>query len=503
MQFGHLSHDSLHAAQLAPSRAWLGSQVLKLGAALAEESLSQRRVEAEALFFAGNSSVQSGDDRHAESCFRQALELVADFSEAHANLGLVLDGRGDHQGAEACYRTALAIAPERSQVHLNLGTLLAAQNRFDEAQAAYAEAIRCDPHSSAAWSNLGVLFIGRKLEQDAEVCLNKALELDPGNAKARFNLSYLALRQGRFDQGWSYLEARDWYRALEGYFTYPRWRGESLQGRSLLISYEAGHGDMIQFCRYAQVMKAQGARHITLICHPALKTLLQTLQGVDLVMAFDEDVARSGCDYWTPLMSLPFHQQTRADSIPADIPYLHPRVDLIRQWNELLPTGKLRVGLVWKGNPRFDNDADRSLPSLELLHPLWQVSGVSFVSLQKGAGEQEAQQARSELPMLHLGTQLADFADAAAIVSNLDLMICVDTAMAHLAGALGKPCWLLLADHMPDWRWLSQGHQSSWYPLGMRIFRQPSRGDWASVVAQLVPALQDFCHAQQGLIARS
>ena len=466
--------------------------MLKLGV---EQAQGQRRIEAAALFFSGNLRAQEGDSKEAQACFLQALELAPDFVEAHANLGLVLDGCGDFAGAEACYRNALRLAPERSQVHLNLGTLLAAQDRLDEAQAAYAEAIRCDPNSSAAWSNLGVLYIGRKQELDAEVCLKKALELDPENARARFNLSYLALRQGRFDQGWSYLEARDWYRGLEGYFSYPRWRGEALQGKSLLISYEAGHGDMIQFCRYAQVLKAQGAGHITLVCHPALKTLLQTLQGVDQVMAFDEDVPRSGCDYWTPLMSLPFHQQTRADSIPADIPYLHPRVDLVRHWDALLPPGKLRVGLVWKGNPKFDHDADRSLPSLDLLAPLWQVPDVSFVSLQKGAGEQEAQQPPGGLPILHLGSQLGDFADAAAIVSNLDLMICVDTAMAHLAGALGKPCWLLLADHMPDWRWLSQGSQSSWYPLGMRIFRQPRRADWASVVQQLVPALREFAQA--------
>jgi ADP-heptose:LPS heptosyltransferase len=316
--------------------------------------------------------------------------------------------------------------------------------------------------------------------------------LDTTYAKAHFNLSYLLLRQGRFEEGWQCLEARDWYAALANRLSCPRWQGQSLVGKSMLIGYEAGHGDMIQFCRYAKLLKTQGVAHITLLCHPALKTLLLTLDSVDVVIAFDESLPEFAWDFWTPLLSLPFYCQTRAESIPAEIPYLQADAALLAKWRAVLPEGKLRVGLVWKGSPNFENDAERSLASLDLLAPLGAVKQVSFVSLQKGAGEQEAMQAPAGLSLLHLGSQMRDFADAAAIVENLDLVICVDTAMAHLTAALGRPCWLLLPNYMTDWRWLAEGASSMWYPGVMRLFRQPVSGDWAPVIAELVKALEVF-----------
>jgi hypothetical protein len=305
-------------------------------------------------------------------------------------------------------------------------------------------------------------------------------------------LSYLLLRQGRVEAGWQCLEARDWYAALASRLSCPRWQGQSLAGVSLLITYEAGHGDMIQFCRYAKLLQMQGAVHISLLCHPALKTLLMTLDGVDVVIAFDECLPEFTWDFWTPLLSLPFYCQTRAETIPAEIPYLHADAALIAKWRVLLPNGKLRVGLVWKGTPNFENDAERSLASLDVLAPLGAVKQVSFISLQKGAGEAEAMRPPAGMTLLELGSQMTDFADAAAIVENLDLVICVDTAMAHLTAALGKPCWLLLPNYMTDWRWRSEGSASMWYPGVMRLFRQAEMGDWAPVIDELVMALQDW-----------
>lgn len=452
---------------------------------------STRSVEAEALFEDGNRHLAAGDFGAAEYCFREAIRLKPDFSAAHGNLGFVLDHQGHLAQAEACYRQALLLEPASSRIHLNLGALLAVQRRFEQALVAYGDAIQHAPHSPAAWSNLGALYIGMKREVEAERCLRKALELDVNYAKARFNLSYILLRQERFEEGWRCLEARDWYVALARHLACPRWQGESLLGKSLLIGYEAGHGDMIQFCRYASLLKAQGVGHITLLCHPALKTLLMTLDSVDQVMAFDEDIPKSGWDFWTPLMSLPHRFQTGAESIPAQIPYLHARPELIAKWKSMLPSGRLRVGLVWKGNPKFENDAARSIPGLALLAPLGAVAGVCFVSLQKGAGEEEAAQPPADLPLVHLGSQMADFSDAAAIVANLDLVICVDTAIAHLTGALGKPCWLLLPDYMTDWRWRNSGSDSMWYPGVMRLFRQTRMDDWTSVIAEVRSALDD------------
>lgn len=456
----------------------------------------QRRTDAEALFFEGNGLMAAGDWDAAETCFRHAVQLVPDFAEAHGNLGLVLDHGGNLVQAEASYRQSLALAPGCLQVLLNLGALLATQKRFEQAQAVYDEAILYHPGSPAAWSNLGALLAGLKREDEAETCLREAIRLDGTYAKAYFNLSYLLLRQGRFEEGWQCLEARDWYTALASYLACPRWQGQSLVGKSLLIGYEAGHGDMIQFCRYAKVLKTQGASHITLLCHPALKTLLMTLDSVDVVMAYDEPIPKSCWDFWTPLMSLPYHCQTRAESIPAEIPYLHARADLVEKWRARLPSGHLRVGLVWRGNPKFENDADRSLASLALLAPLGAVKRVCFISLQKGVGEDEATRPPTGLPLVPLGSQMNDFADAAAIVASLDLVICVDTAMAHLTAALGKPCWLLLPDYMTDWRWRSEGTDSLWYPGVMRLFRQPQAGDWSSVLAAVVTALEDFTCAK-------
>jgi tetratricopeptide (TPR) repeat protein len=450
-----------------------------------------QRLEAEALFHAGNRHLNAGQADAAQACFRQAIALDAGLAEAHANLGFLLDQQGERGQAEACYRQSLMLS-DSAQVQLNLGALLAAQGDFDGAQEAYSEALALQPESAPTWSNLGVLYLGAKREDEAERFLRQALALDPAFAKARFNLSYLLLRQGRFAEGWACLQARDWYRGLAEYLACPLWQGEPLAGKTLLIGYEAGHGDVIQFCRYAGVLKVLGTARITLICHPALKPLLASLAGVDEVLAFDDSIPRSAWDFWTPLLSIPFHCQTREESIPARIPYLQPEPDRLARWAPRLPRDGLRVGLVWKGNPKFENDADRSLERLDLLEPLGRVPGVRFISLQKGAGEDQAAQPPTGLPLLDLGAQMADFADAAALVAQMDLMICVDTAMAHLAGALGKPCWLLLPDHMTDWRWQSGRTDSPWYPGVLRLFRQPRRGDWAPVVAELVLALRQF-----------
>jgi Flp pilus assembly protein TadD len=453
-------------------------------------------IDAEALFFEGNRHMAAGDFDAAGKCFRQAVQFAPDLSEAHANLGFVLDHKGDYVKAEASYRKSLALSPDCSQVHLNLGALLALQRRFEQAQTCYNDAILYDPQSPAAWSNLGALYAGMKREDEAESCLRRACQLDANYAKAHFNLSYLLLRQGRFEEGWRYFEARDWYAAQANYFACPRWLGESLTDKSVLIGYEAGHGDMIQFCRYAKILKRRGATHITLLCHPALKTLFMTIDSVDMVLGFDESIRKSGWDFWTPMMSLPYYCQTRAESIPAEIPYLHASAILMEKWNTLIPKGNLRVGLVWKGNPKFENDAWRSLASLELLAPLGTVKEVSFISLQKGAGEEEAKRPPTGLRLVDLGSQMTDFADAAAIVANLDLVICVDTAIAHLTAALGKPCWLLLPDYMTDWRWLSEGAGSPWYPGCMRLFRQTQAGDWAPVIDEVVRTLEEFACAE-------
>lgn len=445
------------------------------------------RSRAEQLFFEGNRLLSVGDPAAAEACFREALRRVPDFPEALANLAWTLEQRGALAEAEACYLRSLALEPECLEVYLDLGVLLVNQKRFEEAERVYGCALQLAPESAAAWSNLGVLNACRKREAEAEACYRKALALDGTYGKARFNLAYLQLRQGRFEEGWRSLEAREWYAPFAGYFPCPRWNGEDLAGKALVIVPEAGHGDMIQFGRYAAILKAMGAAKIGVVCHPALRRLFATLDGADDVMALDAEVPAEGWDFWAPPLSLPFHCGTRLDSIPAAIPYLHAEPGQVGAWGARLPGGRPRVGLAWKGSTAFENDADRSLPALAMLAPLAAVPGIQFVSLQKGAGEGEAPP--PGMALFDAAPWLTDFAETAAAIHCLDLVITVDTAVAHLAGALGKPCWVLLPDYKTDWRWLTERTDSPWYPERMRLFRQPAPGGWQAVVEAVAAAL--------------
>ncbi len=458
--------------------------------------MNRNHTSARALFEKGSSLLSAGDDQAAAACFREAVRIDPGFAEAHVNHGMLLDQEGIQAEAEYHYLYAITLNPNLGKAHMNLGVLLTNQKRFEKAEAAYRRALELMPDSPAAWSNFGVLQACMKREKEAEAIYRRALALDPDYRLAYFNLSYLLLRQGRFEEGWQCLEARDWYARLEKNLPFPRWRGESLKGRSLLIGLEAGYGDMIQFCRYASVLKARGASRVDLICHPALKTLFEGMDGVDHAFSGDEDIPSPGWDFWTPPLSIPFYCKTRLDSIPAGIPYLHPDRELSARWSSAL-SGEgsprdIRVGLVWKGNPRFENDADRSLPGLEMLESLGSIPGVRFFSLQKGPGEEEAADPPAGLPLVNLGPRISDFADSAAVVENLDLVICVDTAVAHLAGALAKNCWVLLPEYKTDWRWLTDRTDSPWYPGVMRLFRQPCMGDWGSVVAEVRTALREF-----------
>ncbi|MDB5754989.1 MAG: hypothetical protein JWR56_1417 [Massilia sp.] len=434
-----------------------------------------------------------GEVAAAEATFRQALELDPDVAEVHANLGYLLALTGRWRESEQAYRNAIARQPWQLQVHLNLGAMLAACRRVDEAEAVYREALRIGPASPEAWSSLGVLFACAKRESEAEQCYRMAMALDPSYRKAPFNLAYLLLRQGRYDEGWRCREARDAAPLADAFSVLPRWQGEPLQGKSLLIEFEGGHGDMIQFCRYATLVKERGAARVSLLCHPSLQPLLNCLADLDDVIALDQPVPAIDWHYRVAPMGLPGLFETRLDCIPATLPYLIAPPDRLQHWTNEFATIErgMRVGLVWRGNPRFENDSERSLPSLDALAPLGDVADVRFFSLQKGSGEEQAAQPPAPLAALtDLAPHIEDFADTAAIVMQLDLVITVDTAVAHLAGALGKRCWVMLPDYKTDWRWLDQRDDTPWYPGVMRLFRQGRDGDWAPVIANVKCALQ-------------
>ncbi|WP_295999125.1 tetratricopeptide repeat protein [Rugamonas sp.] len=448
--------------------------------------------EAEVLFKQGNQRLASGDLAGAEDCYARVLALAPEQGAALANLAWLKEQGGALEAAEALYRRAVAALPEHAQLHRNFGVLLWTRKRFGEAELVGRRAIELAPRSAAGWSNLGVLLACVRREAEAEQCHRRAIALDADYAKARYNLAYLLLRQGRWSEGWPLLDLRWQFDATIHRFDCPRWNGEPLAGKAIVIGFEAGHGDMIHFCRYAACVKALGAARVAVVCQPGLTTLFQTLAGVDQVYGADDDVPADGWDFWTLPMGLPKFFDTRIDHVHAPIPYLSADSALTRTWSAALPRHGLRVGLAWKGNPNFENDGDRSLPSLQTLAPLGAVAGVRFVSLQKGPGEAEAEQPPRGMDLYPAAAGLTDFAATAALIASLDLVISVDTAVAHLAGALGKPCWLLLPDYRTDWRWLSGRADTPWYPQ-MRLFRQRAgaidSGGWDAVIADVAAAL--------------
>ncbi|MFZ6849294.1 tetratricopeptide repeat protein [Undibacterium sp. RuRC25W] len=449
---------------------------------MSENTLLQR-------FLEGNALMNSGDLLAAEKCFMAALEINAQSGEVIANLAFLRELQGDLLQAEHYYRQALILLPTTIQIYLNLGVMLVKQKRFAEAEFTYRVALQIDPYSPGSWSNYGVLLACMKREEEAEQCYRKALTIDPSYPKARFNLSYILLRQARFEEGLLSLESRDWQDLFSNYFYFPRWQGESLQGKSILICFEGGFGDMIQFSRYASVLKANGASRVSLICHPALTALFDRMPELDDVYSYHLDVDKSGWDYWVPLISLPFLCGTRLESIPAHIPYLRADPEKIASFSSLFSDKTFKVGLVWQGNTLFENNDDRSIPQLAMLSPVLELDGMEFISLQKGAGESQIHQ-YAGLRVVPGGEFIQDFADTAALISQLDLVITVDTSVAHLTGALGKTCWVLLPDYRADWRWMTARDDSPWYPEVMRLFRQQPDENWTAVARRVATELE-------------
>lgn len=428
----------------------------------------------------------------AEASYRQALSIRPDYAEAYYNLGVVLQNQARLPEAEAAYREALRINPRAVEALNNLGNVLHNLDRLPDAAATYLQAIALRPGLIEAHYNLGHVLKGLQRLDEAEASYRQAIALRDDNPYAQFALSTLLISTGEFDEGWRLYESR--YKKPEfihgktlAMLPCARWQGEPLTGKSLLVWQEDGLGDMLQFGRYLGHLKALGAARIAVVCMAALHRLFTTLEGVDAVLDHETGLAGAAAyDCWTSLLSVPLHVRTTLGTIPG-ARYLNADALLIERWRARLaslPAGR-RIGVVWKGNARHHNDANRSLPSLSALAPLWSVPDLCFVSLQKGQGEDEAQCAPAGQPLLHLGSDVADLADTAAIVAELDLVICVDTSIAHLAGSLGKPCWVLLPVEDLDWRWMHDRSDSPWYPDTMRLFRQSAGEGWAAVVERV------------------
>lgn len=438
---------------------------------------------------------QTGDKVEAEALYRRSLAVRQENPEVCSNLGVLLMESGRLEESESVLRQAIAQRPTYAEAWNNLGNVLQGQRRYDEAFAAYGEILRHLPVRLREVGEAATQADADGRKEEAVRLARQAHGLRSTIVESCWNLSLLHLLQGRYAEAWPLHEARyDSARlrpvAVPPGLPCPQWRGEPLAGKAILVWFEQGMGDEIQFVRYLAWLKKQGARQVTLVCKAPLVELFKTVDGVDAVFAAEgQQLVIPAQDYWVLPMSLPLHHRTTLETIPAQLPYLHALPERIAQWRKCVPPadGSLRVGLAWAGSVTHRNDANRSLPSLELLAPLAAVPGVKFISLQKG--EREAEAAPAGLELQRLAPDLVDFADTAAVISQLDLVITVDTAVAHVAGALGKPCWVLLPWLGVDWRWLLERDDSPWYPGVMRLFRQKSAGDWAGVVNALSAAL--------------
>ncbi|HEX8011820.1 MAG TPA: tetratricopeptide repeat-containing glycosyltransferase family protein, partial [Casimicrobiaceae bacterium] len=466
----------------------------------------------------------TGDVPGAEACMRRAVALDPESGGAHFSLAATLSAQGRYDEAvevgkrglelspddydalvmiagcelklgetgkgEPFLRRASTVAGDRPRAWTDLGGVLASEGRQGEALEALRTAAELEVKAGeevGAAINLAryLLDLGRVREALAQ--LEQILCTTP-DSYAHLCYSFALLTVGRLREGWHHHEFR-WLiepaRSRRPAFPVPVWSGQDLRGKTILLRGEQGYGNIIQLLRYAPLVKALGAS-VVLQVRQGLDRLCAGVEGVDRVITFEQ--ALPAFDYYIHLHTLPTVFETDLDSIPADIPYIRLDSAWVGRWaGRVGAAGELKVGLVWAGNPSHRYDRDRSIPQ-PLLDPLWDVKGVRFYSLQKGSAAAAAQAAVPERGLVDLGPDLEDFADTAAVIAQLDLVIGVDTAVVHLAGALGKPVWLLVANPA-EWRWLEERVDSPWYPT-LRLFRQREHGAWPEVIERVRVALE-------------
>jgi len=484
-----------------------------------EQALRLRPDFADAHSNLGNTLYAQGHYNRAIACFQEALRLVPDLASAHSNLGNVckLQGKPDEavvhyqkaislnpalaeahnnlgtsfmeqkKYAEAadCYRRVVQLQPDHADAHNSLGNALRLLDRIEEAADCYRQTLRCQPDHIAAHYYLALMLQGRRDLEGALAGYRQILRIEPDHVEAHCNMATIWLLQGDFERGWPGYEWR-WRlpsmrrKAPSG----PTWDGTSRPGGTLLLEAEQGAGDAFQFIRFAPLVARQGTR-VLVECLETLVDVLASCPGVDQV--FPAGAARA-YDAYVPLMSLPRFLRTTVASIPADVPYLRAGAELVRRWRQRIGRAPgLRVGMVWQCKNLMPEDPARSVP-LPIAAGLGAVPGVSLFSLQKGPGTERLEFA--PCPITDLGSAFDTYADTAAAIANLDLVVSVDTSVAHLAGALGVPVWVALP-FASDWRWLLRREDSPWYP-GMRLFRQSEPGNWSEVFERITHELNQL-----------
>ena len=475
---------------------------------------------------------EQGREMFAEAALIKALELRPDLVGAWLNLAMIERDRKNRDKAEKYLRKAFALEPERVDTHVTWaqfccnekdlpgawgwlrwalardpknaeavnmhGILLHTEGRFEEAVEVFGEAEELG--NRAAPSNRGNSLLDLGRVDEALRAHEKAVERDPESAGANYNLAMTRLRTGDFERGWQGYEARWNFRSVHRQprvFTQPRWKGEPLAGRRVLLHAEQGLGDSIQFSRYVSLVISRGGTALLQV-QTGAQRLLSTLGAVQvgLVEMAELGVKPPHFDLECPLMSLPAIFGTTLDTVPWHGPYIGAKAELVREKRDLFPDAQTfeglrapRIGVAWAGNPGYKADRNRST-KLETFLPLLRLPEITWISLQKGEPAAQLAELTGGLCVWDGSSQEKDLAETAALISTLDMVITTDTCIAHLAGAMGKPVWILLA-HFADWRWMRHIETSPWYPTA-RLFRQTSLGDWEGLIKRVIAELSEF-----------
>jgi tetratricopeptide (TPR) repeat protein len=441
------------------------------------KALALRPDSVEALVNLAGALRTHGKLEEAQACYERAIALQPKRVESHIGLGVILRDRGRLAEATARYKQALALAPDHPETLNNLGVALIDLERPQEAIEHFEKALAVQPDRAETYYNLGVAFDQQRRYTETLACYGRALGLKRDYAQAHFNRSVTLLRTGEFEEGWQEYEWRFAVARYDRNFDRPLWSGEPLGGRNILVHAEQGFGDTLQFVRYLPAVAERGGTVVVEVPTPLVR-LVGTVAGASQVVAAGDPLPPF--DYHCPLLSLPRVFKTTLATIPDAIPYLSVPAEGAAAWAErIVAEPGIRAGIVWAGTTVGAID-------LQALQPLWDAAGISWCSLQVGDHSGDISRLAG-IKIIDLAPRLTDFGETAAAVSQLDLVITVDTAVAHLAGALGRPTWLVLP-YAPDWRWLLEREDSPWYPTA-RLFRQKKPGDWPGVAREIAAAL--------------
>jgi len=417
----------------------------------------------------------------AIASYDRAIALNPGFAQAYYNRAIALQDKGQDDAALASYDRAIEARPDYARAYAARANALLKTGRADAAVADCDRALAIDPEFADGHAFRGAALVALKRIDETLVSYNRAIALKPDYIEAHWNRSLALLLSGDFNNGWREYEWRWKNENLRLVSRWkdlaPLWLGEpSLKGKTILLHAEQGLGDTLQFCRYVQPLKAQGAK-VILEVQPVLHSLLKNLDGASVVIT--KNTPPPAFDVQCPLLSLPLALRTTLDTVPHPERYIHSDKGLVSEWRARLGRKrKPRIGLVWSGSPKHKGDQQRSIflnDLLTLLSPDFE-----FFSLQKELRDADADVLHAHPAIRHFGADLGDFSDTAALCELMDLVISVDTSVAHLAGAMGRPLWVLLP-FIPDWRWLLDREDSPWYSSA-RLFRQPQPGDWAAVL---------------------